>query len=109
MTVKVNEVALFNATCDKCKRMKQHTSRLAADKWGEEHDAEHLVHAAVGASLKGQVFDTDAHSWFGSATPAIEAANSKGYAFLTWNGWVFTANNAMVKMCAVSDVEGLSE
>jgi len=109
--VKRREV--YDVWCDDCghKLSESYSSRDRANDEAIAHASQHLVWKSVGPSLRGKVFDIDAPGvpWFGIFDTAADAAREADYKFLTWNGWVYEADQSMRhRVCRTVDVPGLS-
>ena len=79
--------------------------------WADQHEAKHRAWAEIGATIAGQVFDTNAApERAGIVTRAVWAA-ADGMAYLVWNGWIYpTANPDLSKpICQARDVPGIKE
>lgn len=94
----------YVAKCGDCGRTETDHDSNRIDRWAVEHENEHIASRAIGPTLAGKVFDTDADDvkMFWHILPAAEAA---GYSFLNWNGWIVTLDGAHV--CREADVPGV--
>lgn len=108
MTTSVTAATVYVVKCGACGWKETSDMNATARRLADEHDEMHTSSRAIAPVIAARVFVHDAPNleWFGTFWKAANHARMNGFAYLTWNGWVYDAVLADLsqRVCLAQDL-----
>lgn len=104
--------SVHTVRCDECGHAATFGDMNLAQLFDREHRGAHDASRLIGPRLEGKVLDSQTtDTWLGHIDQAIEYARERSFAFLSWNGYVYTTGDypsSERAICEAKHVPGLT-